>query len=85
MLFGLIRGHLFSERAIPAGVSAGVSALAVVASMNDTNGCLRLVRTTDAGRIQWLNTVDKSPGKISPTKVVPLSRLHDRGHHGREG
>ena len=37
---GVVFGHLLGEAPVPAGVFAGVSTLAVVAALNDTNGGL---------------------------------------------
>ncbi|HBD32240.1 MAG TPA: 2-keto-3-deoxygluconate permease, partial [Cupriavidus sp.] len=38
MLLGVIFGHFLGESPISAGMFAGLSTLAVVAAMNDTNG-----------------------------------------------
>ncbi|EWY41586.1 2-keto-3-deoxygluconate permease [Skermanella stibiiresistens SB22] len=40
MLVGVIFGHFLGEAPIPGGIFAGLSTLAVVASLNDTNGGL---------------------------------------------
>jgi 2-keto-3-deoxygluconate permease len=40
VLVGMILGHVLGERPVAHGWFAGVSTLAVVAAINDTNGCL---------------------------------------------
>jgi len=48
--FGLFLGHLLGEGPISAGVFGGLSALAVVAAMNDTNGGLYMALMGQYGR-----------------------------------
>lgn len=48
--FGFVLGHLIGEAPISAGVFAGLSTLAVVAAMNDTNGGLYMALMGEYGR-----------------------------------
>jgi 2-keto-3-deoxygluconate permease len=48
--FGFILGHLLGESPISAGMFSGLSALAVVAAMNDTNGGLYMALMGQYGR-----------------------------------
>lgn len=50
ILLGLVFGHLLGEAPITAGMFAGVSTLAVVAAMNDTNGGLYMALMGQYGR-----------------------------------
>lgn len=50
MLFGVILGNLLGEGPITAGAFAGLSTLAVVAAMNDTNGGLYMALMGQYGR-----------------------------------
>jgi len=50
LLLGVIFGHVLGEAPIKAGLFAGVSTLAVVAAMNDTNGGLYMALMGQYGR-----------------------------------
>ncbi len=50
ILFGFILGHLIGEAPISAGMFAGLSTLALVAAMNDTNGGLYMALMGQYGR-----------------------------------
>ena len=50
MLLGVILGHFLGESPISAGMFAGLSTLAVVAAMNDTNGGLYMALMGQYGR-----------------------------------
>jgi 2-keto-3-deoxygluconate permease len=50
VIFGLIFGRILGEAPIAAGMFAGVSTLAVVAAMNDTNGGLYMALMGQYGR-----------------------------------
>jgi 2-keto-3-deoxygluconate permease len=50
IIMGLIFGHLLGESPVSAGVFAGISTLAIVASMNDTNGGLYMALMGQYGR-----------------------------------
>ncbi len=50
ILLGVIFGHLLGEAPVPSGVFAGVSTLAVVAALNDTNGGLYMALMGQYGR-----------------------------------
>jgi 2-keto-3-deoxygluconate permease len=50
VLLGLIFGHLLGEAPIAGGMFAGVSTLAIVAAMNDTNGGLYMALMGQYGR-----------------------------------
>ena len=62
ILFGFVLGHLLGERPIPAGVFGGISALAVVAAMNDTNGGLYMALMGQYGR----------PGDVGAYTIMSL-------------
>ncbi|MCX7321106.1 MAG: 2-keto-3-deoxygluconate permease, partial [Hyphomicrobiales bacterium] len=50
MILGLIFGRFLGEAPITAGIFAGVSTLAIVAAMNDTNGGLYMALMGQYGR-----------------------------------
>lgn len=50
MIVGAILGHFLGEQPISSGVFAGISTLAVVAAMNDTNGGLYMALMGQYGR-----------------------------------
>lgn len=50
ILAGLLFGHLLGERPVLSGWSAGISTLAVVAAINDTNGGLYMALMEQCGR-----------------------------------
>ena len=50
VLFGLVLGHFLGEAPISAGMFAGLSTLAVVAAMNDTNGGLYMALMGQYGK-----------------------------------
>ena len=50
VILGIIFGHLLGEAPIASGVFAGVSALAIVAAFNDTNGGLYMALMGQYGR-----------------------------------
>jgi 2-keto-3-deoxygluconate permease len=50
IILGLVFGRLLGEAPVPAGMFAGLSTLAVVASMNDTNGGLYMALMGQYGR-----------------------------------
>ncbi|HGM5583039.1 TPA: 2-keto-3-deoxygluconate permease [Pseudomonas putida] len=50
MLIGIVMGHFLGEQPISAGFFAGLSTLAVVAAMNDTNGGLYMALMGQYGR-----------------------------------
>ncbi len=50
VILGLVFGHILGEAPIAAGMFAGVSTLAVVAAMNDTNGGLYMALMGQYGR-----------------------------------
>lgn len=50
VLFGVVLGHLLGEAPITSGVFAGLSTLAVVAAMNDTNGGLYMALMGQYGK-----------------------------------
>jgi 2-keto-3-deoxygluconate permease len=50
MLIGIVLGHFLGEQPISSGLFAGVSTLAVVAAMNDTNGGLYMALMGQYGR-----------------------------------
>jgi 2-keto-3-deoxygluconate permease len=50
VILGLIFGHVLGEAPITAGMFAGVSTLAIVAAMNDTNGGLYMALMGQYGR-----------------------------------
>ena len=50
MILGVILGRFLGEQPIPAGLFAGLSTLAVVAAMNDTNGGLYMALMSQYGR-----------------------------------
>jgi 2-keto-3-deoxygluconate permease len=52
VVVGLVLGHLIGEKAVPSGLFAGLSTLAVVASINDTNGGLYMALMGRYGRPQ---------------------------------
>ena len=52
VLVGIIAGHWFGELPVAGGVFAGLSTLALVAAMNDTNGGLYMALMTQYGRPQ---------------------------------
>jgi 2-keto-3-deoxygluconate permease len=62
MLAGFILGHMIGERPITAGMFAGLSTLAVVASMNDTNGGLYMALMGEYGR----------PGDVGAYTIMSL-------------
>src|SRR5512143_2136997 len=49
-IFGLVFGHFLGEAPISGGMFAGLSTLAIVASMNDTNGGLYCALMSEYGR-----------------------------------
>jgi 2-keto-3-deoxygluconate permease len=52
MLVGLVAGKLLGEAPVAGGIFAGLSTLAMVAAMNDTNGGLYMALMTQYGRPQ---------------------------------
>jgi 2-keto-3-deoxygluconate permease len=50
MVLGIVFGHLLGESPVPAGIFAGLSTLAIVAAMNDTNGGLYMALMGQYGR-----------------------------------
>ncbi|HVJ55315.1 MAG TPA: 2-keto-3-deoxygluconate permease [Aliidongia sp.] len=50
VLFGIVFGHLLGETPIEGGLFAGLSTLAIVAAMNDTNGGLYMALLGQYGR-----------------------------------
>jgi 2-keto-3-deoxygluconate permease len=52
ILAGLVLGHLLGERPISQGWFAGISTLAVVAAINDTNGGLYMALMEQCGRAE---------------------------------
>ncbi len=50
MILGMIFGHYLGELPVSAGLFAGISTLAIVASMNDTNGGLYMALMGQYGR-----------------------------------
>ena len=50
IVLGVIFGHVLGEAPVPSGVFAGVSTLAVVAALNDTNGGLYMALMGQYGR-----------------------------------
>jgi 2-keto-3-deoxygluconate permease len=50
MVLGIVFGHLLGEAPVPAGIFAGLSTLAIVAAMNDTNGGLYMALMGQYGR-----------------------------------
>ena len=50
VLVGVVCGHLLGEAPVPSGVFAGVSTLAIVAALNDTNGGLYMALMGQYGR-----------------------------------
>jgi 2-keto-3-deoxygluconate permease len=50
ILLGMILGHFLGEKPVSGGLFAGISALAVVAAMNDTNGGLYMALMGQYGR-----------------------------------
>ena len=50
IILGIIFGHLLGEAPVTEGIFAGVSALAIVAAMNDTNGGLYMALMGQYGR-----------------------------------
>lgn len=62
IICGLVLGHLIGETAISAGMFAGLSALAVVAAMNDTNGGLYMALMGQYGK----------PGDVAAYSIMSL-------------
>jgi 2-keto-3-deoxygluconate permease len=57
ILLGLVFGRLLGESPVGAGVFAGISTLAIVAAMNDTNGGLYMALMGQYGqRATWVPT-----------------------------
>lgn len=52
MILGIVFGHLLGEAPVAGGLFAGLSTLAIVASMNDTNGGLYMALMGQYGRPQ---------------------------------
>ncbi len=52
LIAGLVLGHFLGERPVSEGFFAGVSALAVVAAINDTNGGLYIALMQHYGRAE---------------------------------
>ena len=50
VLIGIVPGHILGEQPISSGLFAGISTLAVVAAMNDTNGGLYMALMGQYGR-----------------------------------
>lgn len=50
ILIGVVMGHFLGEQPISSGIFAGISTLAVVAAMNDTNGGLYMALMGQYGR-----------------------------------
>ncbi len=50
VIMGLLLGHFLGEQPVAAGMFAGISTLAVVAAMNDTNGGLYMALTGQYGK-----------------------------------
>ena len=50
IVLGIVFGHLLGEAPVPSGVFAGVSTLAIVAALNDTNGGLYMALMGQYGR-----------------------------------
>ncbi|MGI3901856.1 MAG: 2-keto-3-deoxygluconate permease [Janthinobacterium lividum] len=50
VVLGVVFGHLLGEAPVPSGVFAGVSTLAIVAALNDTNGGLYMALMGQYGR-----------------------------------
>lgn len=62
VLLGVIFGRILGESPVPAGVFAGISTLAIVAAMNDTNGGLYMALMGRYGR----------PGDVGAYAVMSL-------------
>jgi 2-keto-3-deoxygluconate permease len=62
MLFGVVLGHYLGEKPVSSGLFAGISALAVVAAMNDTNGGLYMALMGEYGR----------PGDVGAYTIMSL-------------
>jgi 2-keto-3-deoxygluconate permease len=62
ILFGFILGHLIGEAPISAGMFAGLSTLAVVAALNDTNGGLYMALMGQYGK----------PGDVGAYTIMSL-------------
>jgi 2-keto-3-deoxygluconate permease len=62
ILLGIVFGHLLGEAPIGAGLFAGLSALAIVAAMNDTNGGLYMALMGQYGR----------PGDVGAYTIMSL-------------
>lgn len=62
MVCGVILGHFLGERQVTSGFFAGLSALAVVAAMNDTNGGLYMALMGEYGR----------PGDVGAYTIMSL-------------
>jgi 2-keto-3-deoxygluconate permease len=60
--FGFVLGHMIGETPISSGVFAGLSTLAVVAAMNDTNGGLYMALMAQYGR----------PGDVGAYTIMSL-------------
>jgi 2-keto-3-deoxygluconate permease len=52
MAMGIVFGHFLGEAPVAGGIFAGLSTLAIVASMNDTNGGLYMALMGQYGRLQ---------------------------------
>ena len=66
ILLGLVFGRLLGEAPITAGVFAGISTLAIVAAMNDTNGGLYMALMGQYGHPRDVGAYTRDVARIRP-------------------